>query len=152
MNIPSIDNFSIKFTIKNNNIPIGFLNKWIELKNIFENDNFQLNETLISTWLKQCELESNKNLPYLNRANHGIGGNNNSLNKQIRFMEYKQQKYYTRIRKINKYTIFIPYVYNTENEKWKHEELDDLINAFIKFASGYTNINNINGCLKPGLW
>jgi hypothetical protein len=45
--------------------------------------------------------------------------------------------------------IIIDQIYNTDQEKWNLEEIQDLINAFIKFAEDYINSNGaINGFIE----
>jgi hypothetical protein len=39
-------------------------------------------------------------------------------------------------------------IYNTEHEKWSLEELDDIIDAFIKVANKYVDAECVRGYIK----
>ena len=62
--------------------PAKFLKRWLKLKSECENG---LNKKIVEEWLKNCKIEIVKTMPYLKRAEGGIGGNNNKMNKQLRF-------------------------------------------------------------------
>ena len=47
-------------------------------------------KSIMETLVSYCEVDSNKSLPYLNRADGGLGGNNNMLHKQIRLRSNKR--------------------------------------------------------------
>ncbi len=124
----------LRFSI-NSDEPTNYLNKFKTLKHKIENENnkhfsFQIKET--------CKLEVNKTLPILDRIEGGLGGDNNLLNKQIRY----------RSNYGNIDNDIIIYVYNSEHEheKWCYKELDDIILSFIKVC----NIGNecTNGCIE----
>ncbi len=59
-----------------------YIEKWNKIKKESETTN---NEYLVEEIKNNCKLESNKNLPYLQRNEGGLGGDNNQNNKQIRF-------------------------------------------------------------------
>lgn len=121
--------------------PLKFIEKFKTLKErieIGDNSNFSL---MIK---KHCELESNKNLPILNRTEGGLGGNNNKIHKQIR---YKLKHFYKNENDI------VLNVFNSDNidmdiEKWTYEELDDIINSFISVLNLYMGTECINGCIE----
>ncbi len=48
------------------------------------------NKGIINQLLSYCKLESVKKLPYLNRCEGSIGGDNNNINKQLRFRKYSR--------------------------------------------------------------
>ena len=96
--------------------------------------NFEFRDILIKEWLHNCKINSNKNLPILQRFEGGMGGNDNKINKQIRF-------YKDRNNKATEYNIIF-YVYNAEEEKWTLQELDDLTYGFGKcLKERYFNVN-----------
>jgi hypothetical protein len=82
-----------------------------------------------------CKLEQNKTLPYLQREEGGLGGNDNDENKQIRF----------RVGIMTPWQrdddIIMDQITNGENEIWTYEELDDIIYGFINYAN-----DEIMGC------
>ena len=136
----NITNMQIKFTI-DNDAPEDFIKLWEELKNKCEGRiKTDCKKQIIDSWLKYCKIETNKNLPLLNRCELGIGGNDNIKNKQIRFRN--------RCKKLDN-DIIIDQIYNTDYEKWNFEELHDLINAFKVFAEDYINSKGgINELIK----
>ena len=136
-------NMIIKFTI-DNNAPKDFIKLWKELKNKCEtwtkND---CRKEIINSWLKYCKIETNKNLPFLDRCELSIGGNDNIKNKQIRFRQRVEQKSFS------DNDIIIDQIYNTDYEKWTFQELHDIINAFKVYASNYINLKGgINGSIE----
>ena len=64
------------------NAPIDYMNRWKKLK--YDCDNGD-NKYIVEEMKTYCKLESNKTLPYLQRTEGGFGGNDNIMNKQIRF-------------------------------------------------------------------
>jgi hypothetical protein len=73
--------YKLRFRI-NTDAPTDYMNRWKKLKYDCDNGN---NKYIIEKMKKYCKLESNKTLPYLQRAEGGFGGNDNIMNKQIRF-------------------------------------------------------------------
>ena len=47
------------------------------------------NRHIVEQIKNNCKLHKNKNLPYLERVEGGMGGNNNRTDKQIRFRDYR---------------------------------------------------------------
>lgn len=82
----------------------------------------------VREWLSYCKLESNKELPYLNRCEGGFGGTDCGYKKEIRFETHNLKKYE-----------FSPTVYDTEEEPWTFEELSDIIHAFEDFCKDYVH-------------
>ena len=139
----NITNMIIRFKL-DNDAPKKFLEKWLELKNKCETwTETDCRKETIEEWLKYCKISTNKNLPFLDRCELSIGGDDNINNKQIRFRERREQKPFL------DNDIVIDQIDNTDHEKWNLEELHDLINAFIKFAVDYINSNGaINGFIE----
>ena len=82
--------------------------------------NIKGSKLLIDQWRLFFKLDSNKNLPDLDRCECGLRGNNNILNKQLRFQ--------LKSRKLDENLVME--IYNSRDEKWTYEELDDFINSF----------------------
>jgi len=113
----NISNLIIRFKL-DHDTPDDFIKKWIELKNKCETwTETDCRKETIEEWLKYCKISSNKNLPFLNRCELGIGGNNNLIHKQIRFRQR------TRLKSFEDNDIIIDQIYNTNHEKWNLEEL-----------------------------
>tara|TARA_B110000444_G_C18538832_1_gene454716 strand:- start:353 stop:688 length:336 start_codon:yes stop_codon:yes gene_type:complete len=91
----------------------------------------------------------NKNLPYLKRSEGGMGGDDNLVNKQIRFRQFCS----TDKRLINDVScqdndVVLTEIIGTNSEKWTYEELDDLIYGFIKTANYNIEANCVNGSIE----
>jgi hypothetical protein len=102
------------------------------------------NLDILSEWKSNCELVSNKNLPYLDRCEGGLGGNDNRLHKQIRFRS--GFGYYAPWDRDN--DIVIDQIYETDKEKWTYAELDDLIQAFIKTINKRLEADCVRGHIE----
>ena len=63
--------------------PPNYRHKWNALKDHEDRD---LLNTIIDLWRRECKLDSNMNLPILDRVEGGLGGNNNRTDKQLRFV------------------------------------------------------------------
>jgi len=113
-----------------------YINNWINFKNVCESGN---NKQIVKDWLSNCRINSNKDMPYLNRMEGGIGGCSNLLHKQIRF----------RLNLV--YLIdndIVLNIYNSDKEEWLLEELDDLIRAFIIIANIAICAECVKGCIE----
>jgi hypothetical protein len=119
--------------------PQEYINRWLNLKSICEDGN---NKEIVEDWLKNCTIESIKNMPYLERCEGGIG-DDNIKNKQIRFRK-KQQKYSWELDN----DIVFDNIISGENEKWTLDELDDLIRGFRIIANEYVEADCIKGCIE----
>ena len=128
----------LRFKI-DSNLPQEYINRWLNLKSICESGE---NKEIVKDWLYNCKLQSVKNMPYLNRCEGGIGGDNNHINKQLRFREKAFYSMY-----INN-DIVIDNIISGENEKWVLEELDDLIRGFRRIANNYVGADCIKGCIE----
>ena len=142
MLIPDTHIIKLRFKIYNNT-PTQYMNKWFELKEMCENGD---NKKIIFELLSYCKLDSVKKLPYLNRCEGGIGGDNNLINKQIRFRKYNS------IMELSGYKdndIIFDSIINTITEQWTFNELNDIMCAFSIYANNYCCINNsIDACLE----
>jgi len=122
--------------------PKEYMKKWNELKvQIESNEN---NKNIVDQIKNYCKLEKNKELPYLNRCEGGMGGDNNTINKQIRFRHL-----YGCINPndIDNY-IILKEITSTDVEKWTYSELDDLIYAIIEVFNNYIEAEAVNGCIE----
>jgi len=116
-----------------------YIKKWNKIKKESETTN---NEYLVEEIKNNCKLESNKNLPYLQRNEGGLGGDNNQNNKQIRFrFNFNSYKFDDDI---------LLSVLNSDlkNEKWSYEELDDILRSFIKVLNKKMSCECVNGCIE----
>ena len=118
------------------------MNRWNELKSKCENGK---NKHIAEQLKSYCKLNVNRDLPYLKRTEGGLGGNNNLVNKQIRFRDYWGDNDY-RYKRDN--DIILHEITSTDNEKWTYDELDDLLRAFIKVAKFNVKEDCINGCIE----
>lgn len=116
--IPNNFQVAIRFCTTNND------KKWLNFKKLCEGGK-RLNTKICEEWLKNCRLNSNKNLNILTREEGGIGGNNNRIHKQIRFRN-------NRVFIIPSNDIILDQIYNAPDEQWTFEELHDLMVSFKK--------------------
>ena len=141
MNILNTHEHKLCFRI-DTDAPSDYMNRWKTFKQKCESGE---NEYIVEQIKGYCKLEKNKNLPYLNRCEGGMGGNNNVIHKQIRFRQIRGKNDY---RYLKDNAIIIDRVYNTETEKWTYDELDDLIYAFIKTANYNVQAECVRGCIE----
>ena len=78
-----------------------------------------------------------------------MGGNNNFVNKQIRFREFFPNDN----RSLNDGSwkdndIVLTEITSTEEERWTYEELDDLIYGFIKTANYKLQAECVSGVIE----
>lgn len=116
----------------NSNAPESCISKWKKLKLDCQEGN---NKYIVEKMKTYCKLEQNKNIPYLQREEGGIGGNNNSINKQIRFFTLLSSSCIP--VNYNNKDIVLHQITSTDIEKWTYEELDDLIYAFTKTFNNF---------------
>ena len=122
--------------------PPDYMKRWLDFKNKCEGGGGE-NKHIVERIKQSCSLQENKNLPYLNRSEGGMGGNNNSINKQIRFRRKKPWMSYCLWQYDN--DILMDQIYCTETEKWTYEEISDLLSAFIKVSGNYVGSE---GCIR----
>lgn len=122
--------------------PNAYMNRWKKLKHKCENGD---NKNIIEQMKTYCKLESNKTIPYLQRAEGGIGGDRNVMNKQIRFRLYCK---YMNLPIYKDNDIILEQVDNTETEKWTYDELDDIIRALTKTFNYFVDSECVNGVIE----
>jgi hypothetical protein len=138
MSIPDTHIINLRFKI-DGDAPQEYIDKWLKLKFKCENGE---NKEIVEDWLYNCKLQSVKNMPYLNRCEGGIGGDNNLINKQLRFREKQLYSMYI------DNDIVIDNIISSEQEKWILEELYDLIRGFRRIANNYVGADCIKGCIE----
>lgn len=137
MFISDTHEYSLIFCI-DNDAPHEYLNRWKKIKFDCEEGD---NKYIIEKMKTYCTLKQNKIMPYLQREEGGIGGDNNAVNKQIRFFRLYQNG-------INYKDIVLDQIINTNTEKWSYEELDDFIYALTKTFNYFVKAKCVNGALK----
>ena len=121
--------------------PKNYIDKWILFKKACDSG-IKTNREVAELWIKNCKLETNKNLPILDRFEGGLGGGD-ITDKQIRFNLYTMNGIYT-IHRLNKF-IYFDIIVDTNINKWSNAELEDLLNAFIIVANEYIGFNCVSG-------
>jgi hypothetical protein len=132
------DEYIYKLRIRiDGDAPPDFMKRWKNLKEICEyNKN---NKDIILLIKENCKLEQNKNLPYLNRCEGGLGGDSNTMNKQMRFRTH---------RRVMDNDIVFDNILGAGDEYWTYDELDDIVSAFIKVAEQYVQEKCVIGCIE----
>lgn len=136
MNMLNTHNHRLVFCI-DDDAPEEYIKRWNEFKLKCESGK---NKHIVEQIKEYCKLETNKALPYLNRMEGGIGGDNNMTHKQLRFRNS--------IFGIKGNDIIFDQVINTDTEKWTYDELDDIIYAFIKTANYNVNADCVRGYIE----
>lgn len=111
-----------------------------ELKNKIESNDNEFFSILIK---KNCILDSNKNLPLLKRMEGGLGGDINTIHKQLRYEDSI----------LNSFDTFtsndiVLHILDSDIEKWTYDELDDIIHAFTKICNEYIHSDCVSGFIK----
>ena len=134
--------YKLRFRI-DTDAPTDYMNRWKKLKYDCDNGN---NKYIVEKMKTYCKLESNKTLPYLQRTEGGFGGNDNIMNKQIRFRICWSKCRY----QLDDYDndIVLDQVDNTETEKWTYDELDDIIRALTKTFNHFVESECVNGVIE----
>ncbi len=135
MNILETHEHTLHFRI-DSDAPTKYIERWKEIKRECENGN---NQYLVEQIKNYCRIASNKTLPYLERCEGGLGGNNNMFDKQIRFRMETSIKYDNNI---------LLYPSNTKTQKWTYDELDDIIRSFTIVLNDKMGSPCINGCIE----
>tara|TARA_B110000971_G_C19702748_1_gene360590 strand:+ start:77 stop:559 length:483 start_codon:yes stop_codon:yes gene_type:complete len=147
MNILNTHNHRLVFCL-DGDAPEKYIEKWNKLKIKCESGD---NENIIEQIKKYSKLQINKNLPYLVRTEGGLGGDNNLINKQIRFRHIYIKKQFNGTNipyfKFDNNIIFNDII-STDNEKWNYNQLDDLIYSFIKTANNIIGTNCVSGYIE----
>lgn len=117
--------------------------KWLKFKRISEGryENAKLMDVTIEQWLCNCKLESNRNLPLLDRVERGIGGDD-STDKQIRF------RFLYRSMVEKDHDIIMNVTPSVGKLNWTLAQLDDLVYGFIKTMSDYIETGAVDGCIQ----
>jgi hypothetical protein len=144
MNI--FNNYDVKLRFRlDSHVSNEYINKWKIWKHKCEI--ITENKDIIYEWTSNCQLYSNIDMPYLDRDEGGIGGNNNQIHKQIRcrnsFEGYQYMPNYA-----GNDNDIIMLICNTDTEVWSFEELDDLIRGFIKTCNYHLDTHCVNGCIE----
>ena len=119
-----------------------YMKRWSDFKNKCEGGGGE-NKHIVERIKQSCSLQQNKNLPYLNCIEGGMGGNNSSINKQFLFRTKKPWMSSFLWKYDN--DILMDQIYCTETEKWTYEEISDLLSAFIKVSGNYIGSE---GCIR----
>ena len=122
--------------------------KWNELKTRCESGD---NKQIIEQMKQYCKLEINRNMPYLEREEGGLGGNDNKIHKQIRLRHVSMGQQFDEglVRHRTEHTnIVFNEITSTGIEKWTYNELDDLIYAFIRMANYSVGANCVSGHIE----
>jgi hypothetical protein len=121
------------------NVLNKYKKEWEKIKEGCENTD---NKYLVEEIKEYCKLESNKNLPYLNRCEGGLGGDDNKNNKQIRFR--------TNNKTTKEDDNILLYVLDSDLkiEKWTYEELDDILRSLIKVLNKKIKNECVKGCIE----
>ena len=141
MNILDTHIHKLRFYI-DKDAPVNYMESWNEFKLKCEQGN---NKQIVEQIKSYCKLPQNKNIPYLNRKEGGMGGNNNIINKQIRFRDCIL---WSKSPRYNDSDIIFDRIENTDIEKWTYEELDDIIYGFIKTVNYNIKAECVNGCIE----
>ena len=120
--------------------PSKYMKLWNDFKKKCENGE---NKHIVEQVKIKCNLIVNKDLHYLERAEGGFGGNNNLVNKQIKFRHQTPWKKYS-----DDNDIILHEIISTDNDKWTYDELDDLLYAFIKTANFNVQADCVKGCIE----
>lgn len=113
--------------------PAKYVERWKEIKRECENTD---NKYIVEQIKNNCRIASNKTLPYLERCEGGLGGNNNILDKQIRF---RMEEYEN---------VILLHPSNSETQKWTYDELDDIIRSFTKVLNNKMRTECVKGCIE----
>ena len=145
MNLLETHIHKLRFYIDKDAPPI-YIERWKDFKKKCEEGK---NQYIIEQIKSYCKMPINKNLPYLKRSEGGMGGDDNLVNKQIRFRQFCS----TDKRLINDVScqdndVVLTEIIGTNSEKWTYEELDDLIYGFIKTANYNIEANCVNGSIE----
>lgn len=117
--------YKLRFSL-DKDAPLMYTKRWLTLKKKCEGG---INKHLLENIAKLCLLKSNQNLPYLKRCEGGLGGDDNTINKQIRFRSDIEYMHFIYLQDND---IVMDQIYNTDTEKWSYDELGDLLCASIK--------------------
>ncbi len=146
--------YSLRFFI-DSDAPPEYLKRWTDLKKKCESGD---NEDIVKLVKSYCSLQRNRCLPYLKKEEGGFGGDK-PHNKQIRFRHiHKGLCGYQKdndillddISDINevKYLLEVPPMERMAIQYWTWEELDDILEAFVKAANYLVGTDCVNGRIE----
>ena len=144
MNIINTHEHRLVFRI-DNDAPKEYIKKWKDFKLKCEGGEWE-NKNILEQIKENCKLEENKKLPYLERSEGGLGGNNNIENKQIRFRAHRFWSNFPMY--VDNNIIIIINNSDGKKELWTYDELDDIIYGFIKTANYFIGCRGINGYIE----
>lgn len=142
-----------------NNAPKEYMDRWKALKLKCEGGESGPstpgpNKQIMEQMKEYCKLEQNKELPYLNRCEGGLGGDDNKLNKQIRLRHIIHGKLPNKLNGPGweiyqgDNDIVFNEIRSTDTENWTYEELDDIIYGFTKMANEYVKAECVDGFIE----
>ncbi len=126
--------FTLQFKI-HSNASRCYIDRWNELKNKCEHGN---TKELATEWRQNCQLETNRALPFISRAGGILGCPKKYISFRLKLVEWWQ----------NDVFIVFDQIHNSYPEKWDLEELDDLRYAFQKLCNKYVKADLVKGYLK----
>ena len=152
MNILNTHLHYLRFKL-DNDAPNEYVERWTELKSDCEYGESGPsepgpNKLILEVVKAHCILEQNKELPYLNRTEGGLGGGNNKINKQIRFRHNHNYPKDFIMPNDRDNDIVFKEITNTDTEQWTYEELDDLLFAFVKTANEIVEAECVTGVIE----
>lgn len=111
-----------------------------ELKNKIESNDNEFFSILIK---ENCILDSNKNLPLLKRIEGGLGGNINTIHKQLRYED-------SILNSFDPFTSndIVLHILDSDIEKWTYDELDDILKSCIISINDYIKFDCVDGCIE----
>lgn len=142
MNIMDTHQHRLIFAI-DKDAPKNYMDRWEKFKSKCESGESGLSEPgpnkyILEQMKEYCKLEKNKKLPYLQRTEGGLGGDDNEENKQIRF---RDMILWSKSPQHIDNNIIMDQITNGKNEKWTYGELDDIIYGFVNYIN-----DQIMGC------
>ena len=114
---------TFKFKIHSNTSRC-YINRWNDLKYKCEHGN---TKELAVEWLNNCKLETNRNLPFINRSGGVLGHPKKYISFRLKLVEWWQ----------NDVFIVFNQIHASPPEKWELKELDDLRFAFQNLCNAY---------------
>jgi len=134
--------YKLRFSI-DKDAPPDYSKRWLDFKIKCESGE---NRHIAEHMREVCLLQANKDLPYLDRCEGGLGGNDNMLNKQIRF---RNGRLWEKLPKHRDNDVVMDDIRSTETEEWTYEEIDDLLSAFIKVSEFHIGVRScVRGCIE----
>jgi hypothetical protein len=141
-----LPNFSYRLVFSLEDSAYGqTIKNWSRFKKVCESGN---NNHITGQIKENCELVSNKNLPILNRAEGGLGGDDNKTNKQIRFRHNMTCNMSLPSYITPDNLIVLDEIISTQTETWTFDELRDILKSFIKTANWHLDEECVKGHIE----